>query len=109
MKTQFRECDICKAQETGSDYQLADGGWTEIQYKFGDYASSTQATRMAKDLCPSCAASFGLISWKEYKGKRYAVRPNVGQEPSVEVQVSLEQLMRDFVVQVGEEEGWYNE
>ena len=109
MKKVTRACDLCGAVETAlTDTMLVSRGWTELQYKFGTTINAYNAIDVHKDICPKCAIKMGMIK-ENPKNEDYVLRPEMNEHVTEETQVTLEDHLREFIVQIGSEEGWYRE
>jgi hypothetical protein len=107
MKKVNRTCDICGFEATGVGTKpFENAGWTELRYQFGTTINAYNAKLINKDVCPKCAKDLGLIK-DNPKNPEYVLRPECGEEVPKDTQVTLEDCLREFIVAVGCDEGWY--
>jgi hypothetical protein len=109
VKQQTRKCDLCETEETmKSDSFFTDKGWTELLYQFGTSANAHNAKLIRKDICPACALKLGMIR-ENTRNPNFVLRPENKDNVSKETQNTLEDHLREFIIQVGSDEGWYPE
>lgn len=102
-----RTCDQCPATATmGDDQAFVNAGWTELRYTFGSSINAYNAKSIQKDLCPKCAETFGMIKLIARNQGVYADRPERREEVAAKEPDILE-VLREAIVQIGSEEGWY--
>lgn len=105
MKQTTRTCDICKEQDTkNASTDFSGAGWTEVKYTFGSSISAYNAINMTRDICPKCAEKMGLIKFNDNKA---LLRPKHDVKPEETTETNLMDMLRDFIVEVGSDEGWY--
>ena len=107
----IKVCDKCKKETTYTDDLKARGaGWTVLNMNFGETANGFRNAEIIMDLCPECSEKMHMIKTKEYNGNPYIERVDKynKSEQNVDTNDILENI-KDFIREIGEEEGWYSE
>ena len=105
----IKVCDKCKKEVTyTNDLKAREVGWTILSMNFGEIVNGCSNPRLTMDLCPECAEELNMIKMKEYNNKAYVARPNNYSKEDVSSNDILENI-KDFIREIGEEEGWYSE
>lgn len=107
----IKVCDKCKKETTyTNDLKAREAGWTILNMNFGEIVNGFSNPKIIMDLCPECAEKMHMIKIKEHNGNSYITRPDKydKSEQNVDTNDILENI-KDFIREIGEEEGWYSE
>lgn len=105
-KKATRLCDFCGCEVEDNDRRtdLSLKGWTEVKFSFGATCYAQNAQVIIRDACPDCAKEMGMIQINE---KGTATRPKMSAKELEELSDKLTDHLKQFIIDVGNDEGWY--
>ena len=101
-----RSCDFCGYEVSDNDRSkdLSWLGWTEVKFSFGISQYAQNVKTIVRDSCPECSKEIGMVQINE---KGSAIRPSYPPEEMKEISDKLTDHLKQFIIDVGNDEGWY--